>query len=160
MKTLLLVIDLQKAFINEHTKNLPNKIKDIIDKEKYDKVAFTRFINRIDSVYVKKLEYKKCINEEDKEIVIDVGKNKIIDKYVYTAVNKELIEYINENEIEEIYLCGLDTDACVLKTALDLFELGYNICVLKDYCACTSGIEIHNNALKILSRNIGNEYVI
>lgn len=160
MKTLLLVIDLQKAFINEHSKNLPNKIKDIIDKQQYDKVVFTRFINRIDSVFVKKLAWEKCINDEDKKIVIDVEKNKVLDKFIYTAVNKELIKYINKNKIEEIYLCGVDTDACVLKTALDLFELGYNIYVLKDYCASSSGIEIHNNALEILSRNIGKKYVI
>lgn len=160
MKTLLLVIDLQKAFINEYTKNLPNKIKDIIDTRQYDNVVFTRFINKKGSVYVKKLAWKKCINDEDKKIVIDVGRRKVIDKFTYTAINKELIEYINENKIEEIYLCGIDTDACVLKTALDLFELGYNIYVLKDYCTSTSGENIHNNAVEILRKNIGEKYVI
>ena len=31
-----------------------------------------------------------------------------------------------ENKIKDIYLCGIDTDACVLKTAIDLFENNYN----------------------------------
>ena len=70
------------------------------------------------------------------------------------------VDYINENKITEIYLCGIDTECCVLKTAFDLFELEYNVYVLKDYCACTHGIEKHNNALEILRRNIGKDYVI
>ena len=160
MNKLLLVIDLQNAFINEHTKNLPNKIKEIIDNKQYDKVVFTRFIKKKDSIYVKKLAWNKCINEEEKKIVINVGENKIIDKFVYTAINKELINYIKENKIEDIYLCGIDTECCVLKTAFDLFELGYNVYVLKDYCASTLGMERHNNAIEILKRNIGKEYII
>ena len=42
----------------------------------------------------------------------------------------------------------------------DLFELGYNVYVLKDYCVCTHGVERHNNALEILRRNIGKEYIV
>ena len=43
-------------------------------------------------------------------------------KYTYSAVNRDLIEYISKNSIDEIYLCGFDTDGCILKTAFDLFE--------------------------------------
>ena len=38
-----------------------------------------------------------------------------------------------ENHIEQIYLCGIDTDACVFKTALDLFENEYDVYVLEKY---------------------------
>ena len=47
-----------------------------------------------------------------------------------------------------------------MKTAFDLFENGYNVYVLKDYCACTYGEIRHNNAIEILKRNIGEKYVI
>lgn len=160
MKSLLLVIDLQNIFINEQTEKLPNKIKEIIDSNKYDNVAFTRFINYKDSMFVKKLDWRRCIQDEDKKIVINTKNNKIFDKSIYSAVNKELIDYINKNKITEIYLCGIDTESCVLKTAFDLFELEYNVYVLKDYCVCTHGIERHNNALEILRRNIGKNYII
>lgn len=160
MKSLLLVIDLQNAFINKYTQELPNKIKNIIENKQYDKIAFTRFINFEDSIYVKKLGWKRCIDDEDKKIVIDIENNKLFDKSIYSAVNNELIEYIKQNQITDIYLCGIDTECCVLKTAFDLFELGYNVYVLKDYCYCTHGIERNNNALKILKRNIGKDYIV
>lgn len=160
MRSLLLVIDLQNIFINDHTSKLPNKIKEIINNNKYDNVAFTKFVNFEDSIFVKKLNWRGCIQDEDKKIVIDTKNNKIFDKSIYSAVNKELIDYLNKNKITEIYLCGIDTECCILKTAFDLFELEYNVYVLKDYCACTHGIERHNNALEILRRNIGRNYII
>lgn len=162
MKSLLLVIDLQYIFINKHTNKLPNKIKKIIDSNNYnyDNIAFTKFVNFEDSIFVKKLGWRRCIQDEDKKIVINTQNNKIFEKSIYSAVSKDFIDYINENKITNIYLCGIDTDCCVLKTAFDLFELEYNVYVLKDYCACTHGIEMHNNALEILRRNIGKDYII
>lgn len=59
MKSLLLVIDLQNEFINKYTENLPDKIKEIIDNNKFDDVAFTRFINFKDSVFVKKIKLER-----------------------------------------------------------------------------------------------------
>ena len=76
-------------------------------------------------------------------------------KSIYSAVNKELLNYI-----EEIYLCGIDTEACILKTAFDLFEKEYDVYVLKDYCASTLGVKRHNNAIAILKRNIGEKSII
>lgn len=160
MKSLLLVIDLQNAFINNNTENLPKKIKVLIKNKHYDEIAFTRFLNNSNSIFDKKLNYDRCINEEDRKIVIDIKNSKVFDKTVYSAVNNELIKFITKNGIEEIYLCGIDTECCILKTAFDLFELGYNVYVLKDYCGCTHGKIRHNNAINILKRNIGKDYVI
>ena len=160
MNSLLLIIDLQKVFINKNTRKLPKKINKIINDKKYNKVAFTRFNNFDDSIYVKKLKWKKCINVDDKKIMIDVGNNNVFNKYVYSAVNEEFIKFIKENNITNIYLCGIDIECCVLKTAIDLFELGYNVYVLKDYCTCTHGIIRKNNALKIIKRCIGKDNVI
>lgn len=160
MNSLLLIIDLQKVFINKNTRKLPKKINKIINDKKYNKVAFTRFNNFDDSIYVKKLKWKKCINVDDKKIMIDIGNNKVFNKYVYSAVNEEFIKFVKENNITNIYLCGIDIECCVLKTAIDLFELGYNVYVLKDYCTCTHGIIRKNNALKIIKRCIGKDNVI
>lgn len=160
MKSLLLIIDLQNVFINEETEKLPDKINELINQDKYDDIVFTKFINSEDSIYVKKLEWKRCIKDEDKKIVIDTRNYRIFNKAKYSVINKEFIEYVNENKITDIYLCGIDTECCILKNAFDLFEAGYNVYVLKDYCACTRGIERHNNAIKILERNIGEKYII
>ena len=160
LNSLLLVIDLQEAFINKYTEKLPEKIEKLINSNQYNNIVFTRFINFEDSIFIKKLNWRGCLQEEDKRIVVDTKNNPIFDKSIYSSVNKELTDYIEKNKITEIYLCGIDTECCVLKTAFDLFELGYNVYVLKDYCACTHGVERHNNALDILRRNIGKEYIV
>lgn len=160
MKSLLLVIDLQQSFINENTKHLINKIDNLINENKYDYVAFTRFINSTDSIWYTKLNYTGCMTEEDKMILVDTRGNKVIDKTIYSSLGEELKTYIKENNISQIYLCGIDTECCVLKTAFDLFENGYDGYVLKDYCACMNGNQRHNNALDILKRNIGYDKII
>ena len=160
MKSLLLIIDLQKSFINENTEMLLNRISDLLNAHKFEEVIFTRFVNSEESIWFKKLNYQECITEESKAIQIDTKNNKIIDKNIYSALGNELKSYIIENEISKIYLCGIDTECCVLKTAFDLFENGYDVYVLKDYCACMKGIERHKNALEILKRNIGYDKII
>lgn len=160
MKSLLLIIDMQTSFINEHTEHLIKDINVLIDSDKYDYIAFTRFINSKDSIWYTKLNYTGCMTEEDKKLVINPKENKIIDKTIYSSLNNELIQYIKENNISKIYLCGIDTECCVLKTAFDLFENEYDVFVLKDYCASMTGAERHNNALNILKRNIGFDKII
>ena len=82
-----------------------------------------------------------------------------MDKTIYSAVNKELENYIKDNKIEQIYLCGFDTDACVQKTAVDLFEKNYDVYVLKDYCM-SYNIELHNTIIENLKRLIGEKSVV
>ena len=160
MNTLMLVIDLQKDFINQNTAYIVEKIKDTINENKFDQIVFTRFINSTDSIFVKDLHYYGCINNECQKIVIDTKNSDIINKKVYTAYNKDLIQYINKNHIDKIYLCGIDIECCVLKTAFDLFENGYKFYILKELCACTHGEERKNNALQILERNLGKDKII
>ena len=94
--SLLLVIDVQNNFINKHTKNIPNKIEKLIKENRFNYVVFTKFINNKSSNFYKILNYKGCIEENDKKIVIDTKDNKILEKRTYTALNKKLIDYIKK----------------------------------------------------------------
>ena len=160
MNRLLLVIDVQNDFINEHTKNILTEIKELVDSNKYDLTAFTRFINDENSIWYKKLNYKGCMTKEGQAIAINTKNNKVFDKNIYTAVNDELKKYIQKNNISKIYLCGFDTDACVQKTAIDLFEQNYDVYVLKDYCMSHLGKETHNFYINNLARLIEKNGII
>ena len=113
MKKLLLVIDVQKSFITEDTKKILPKIEKLIDSNLYDDVVFTRFINSYESRFYKDLNYEGCINEYTSSLVIDSKNYKVLKKYTYTSLTDELKDYIKDNNIEKIYLCGFDTNACV-----------------------------------------------
>lgn len=160
MGSLLLVIDVQKDFINENTIKVLPKIEELIESNTYENVIFTQFINSENSPFAKKLGYKGCTTKEGQEIAINTDNRLVIKKPGYTAFNNELKEYISKYNIDKIYLCGFDTDACVLKTALDLFENNYDAYILKDYCMSSEGIETHEFSIKLLTRLIGRDKII
>lgn len=160
MKKMLVVVDLQRSFINLNTEFVIDKIKKLVNSNEFDKVIFTKFINNEDSIYVNKLNYRGCLTNEEQEIMIDTKDNIVLNKEIYTVYSNRFKDIVDEFKINEIYLCGIDTECCVLKSAFDLFEMGYDVKVLKDYCACTHGIKSHMNALDILRRNIGYNNIV
>lgn len=157
---LLLVIDFQNEFINKNTDKSVIDINNLVKSNKYDNVLFTKFINDKNNPTYKKLDWNGCISEDSQSICMDTNNYKVIEKSTYTAYNDKLKKYININNIENIYLCGIDIECCVLVTALNLFENGYNVFILKDYVYCTHGEERKNNAIEILKRNIGEKNVL
>lgn len=108
----------------------------------------------------KKLKYRGCVKLEQQKIVIGTGKWRVFNKRTYTVVNEEFKNYIKDNKIDEIYICGFDKDACVQKTALGLFEEEYNVFILKDYCMCYRGYELHEATINNLKRLIGRDSII
>ncbi len=159
-KSLLLVIDLQKSFINVNTSLIPLKVEGLIRNNNFDYVAFTKFVNFDTCNFNTMLNYRGCMSEEERNIVIDTGDNKIFCKSIYSALNDELVNYINDNNIDIIYLCGIDTDACVLKTAIDLFENNYNFRVIENCSMSHSGKEFHEFAVKMLKKLVGEQNII
>ena len=157
---LLVVIDVQNDFINKNTKKILEKIEELINSKQYENVVFTKFINNKDSRFYNDLQYKGCLTEKGIELAIKHNELIVFEKTTYTALTEQLKIYINKNEINNIYLCGFDTEACVLKTALDMFEKEYNVFILKDYCMSGAGQEMHNNAIEIIKRTIGKKRII
>ncbi len=43
-------------------------------------------------------------------------------------------EYLKEQGVDEVYLCGLATDYCVKHTALDAVDLGFKTYLIQDAC--------------------------
>ena len=84
----------------------------------------------------------------------------MFEKKIYSALTDEFKEYLNKNSVTEVYLCGFDTDTCILKTALDLFKNNIKVFVLKDYCMSSAGKNVHDCAIDSLKRLIGNDKTI
>lgn len=49
---------------------------------------------------------------------------------------------------------------CVLKIAMDVFDIGIEPVVLTDCCASTAGLQAHLAGLAVLSRNIGAQRLV
>ncbi|MGD1895112.1 MAG: isochorismatase family cysteine hydrolase [Cyclobacteriaceae bacterium] len=158
----LAVIDVQQGFISSVSAHVPSRIRKLIDRVDFTHRIFTRFNNTSNSQYEKLLGWTKLKHKSETDIVTDL-QNKAtitIDKYVYSSLTPEFLEYLNTHTIREIYLAGIDTDICVLKTAVDLFEHGFRPIVLADCCMSHADISYHQKALDILPRFIGREQIV
>ena len=80
MKNLLLVIDVQKNFINEYTEDVISKIADLIEYKKFDFVAFTKYKNSENGLFARELGYLGCIKEEDQKLMMNSGDFPIFEK--------------------------------------------------------------------------------
>jgi nicotinamidase-related amidase len=155
----LLVVDVQNGFINEFTDHIPGRIARLIDTGEFDPILFTRFVNVPGSPYQRLLEWHGSAEPPETEVVPELtrfaAEQNVYAKHGLTGMPQELADRLTQDRIEEIDLVGIDTDMCVLKIAMDLFDAGIEPVVLVDCCASTAGLQAHLAGLAILSRNIG-----
>ena len=155
----LLVVDVQRGFINEFTRHVPGRIRRLIDSRAYAPVLFTRFINTDGSPYQTLLDWHACTQSPETEIVDELAElatpETVFDKRGLTGMPQALADRLRSEDWQQLSVVGMDTDMCVLKIAMDMFDLGVEPIVLVDCCASTAGLQAHLAGLAILSRNIG-----
>lgn len=165
-KTALLVIDPQNYFMSgPYTRRLPGKIRGLIENEKFDFVVFTKFVNNGKTGFSRILMWKKCTGGRAIEIVKELKpfsnvKNTFIKDTYSPFKNARFVKFLNGMGIGTIYIVGTDTDACILSTAVDAFDLGFQPIILKDICASHSGPARHRQALGLLKALIGKNSVV
>lgn len=155
----LLIIDVQNGFINDATRHIPARVEDLA--RRYDAVIVTRFINREGSAHRRLIHWDRFApGSEDTPLAFAPPEGAaMIEKYTYSCVDAGFRARLEVLGAEEVHICGIATDNCVLKCAVDLFESGFRPVVLADACASHAGADYHRWALKILKRMIGIEQV-
>src|SRR3989344_9526208 len=102
-KKALIVIDLEKGFLTRYTKDLPQKIRNFIEKnDEYVVTLFTQYRNHPKSNFVRQLGYKGFIHKNQYEIVNElrdlVTKNNLFVKDTYGSfVNTKLSDTLRRN---------------------------------------------------------------
>lgn len=156
----LIVVDMQMGFINQYTDHLPKKIDSHIANTKYDKIIFTQFINSKNSMFSQFLKWNKLQTIKEQQIVLKSKADLIVKKETYSAMTIEVENFLNQNNIKTIFICGVDTDSCVLKTSFDAFDKGFYTKIIENLSFSTGGQYFHNSAINILKRSIGLQNVI
>jgi nicotinamidase-related amidase len=158
-RSLLLVVDVQNGFVNEHTRHIVPVINRLIAActGRGERVAFTRFVNTPDSAYARWIGWTRFMQEPENDLfdALDVGAAPVFVKHGYTAFTPEFESFLHAQRIERLVFCGIATDGCVLKSAVDAFERGVEPVVLTDACASHAGREVHEAGLLLLGRFIG-----
>jgi len=160
MTTCLFIIDVQRGFINEWTRHIPDRVAAL--QEKYDRVVVTRFVNPENSFYRRLIHWSRFA-PDSADVALAFAPRAdalVVDKAQYSALVPMVADMLGGERIERVDLCGIATDNCVLKTAVDLFERGIVPVVLADACASHGGPDCHEAGLLLLRRLIGRGQVI
>jgi nicotinamidase-related amidase len=156
---MLVVVDVQNGFLNEHTHHVLANVGRLVAawRAHAAPVAFTRFVNREGGPHVRWIGWTRFMNEPENALVpgLDAREGEIVVKHVYSAFTEAFERRVRELRVGRLVLCGIATDGCVLKTAVDAFEREIEPVVAVDACASHAGARIHEAGLELLARFIG-----
>ncbi len=162
MKNILIVVDMQNGFARyEQTIELSERIKEFLERDLFDIVIATRFLNDNNSMYEKMFGWKQLKTEEERMVPEEIAKhvNYYADKYIYNCVNANFIQrlcQLNDGEYpKQVFVIGADTDCCVMTIATSLFENNIRPIVLTKYVDSNGGPDSHNAGLLVMKRLIG-----
>lgn len=158
-KKILLIIDLQKSFMDED--GAYEKVKEycISNRNLYDAVLITVFQNNFteNDNYIKHLDWHSCENVSlsDSELYSsgDLASENIHFEIKHGYSSDKIFNIADADD--HIDIVGCDSDACVLATAFKLWDRGYNFRILSDYIYTTADEFDNETVLKLLKRNFG-----
>lgn len=155
----LMVIDVQNGFITEENAYLKKRILNFVKEYKRGPIIITKYINN--GGPIEEFDgYHKMKDSWETDLIpgLEEYGNYIFTKNTYTSITPEVKKFLVSKKINKVYLIGISTDCCVLKTALDLFEMGIRPIILEDLCG-SSKKKYHKEGLSILKRNLGENQV-
>jgi nicotinamidase-related amidase len=159
-RTAILIIDVQRGFINEYTQDIPRLAEQ--KQLDYDFIWVVRLEYSESSPFLtirKRAGFVDTPNPTELAFTPRPGAN-ILVKHGYSAVTPELLDEFKKHNITQIDLMGVDTDQCVLATALALFDKGITPRILASCCASTSGPEMHKAGLAVMRRALGRDNIV
>ena len=152
---------MQKGFITQENSGLENKIDSLIINNEFKHTIATQFINTKNSNFVKLLDWEEMQEgSQSTDICNKIRETSIKTIKKNTYGSTELIEHLKNQGIKQTLIVGVDTDACVLKIALDIFDADIEPYVLTEYCGSSGGLAYHDLAIKLLRRLIGDRNVV
>ncbi len=162
---ILVVVDVQTYFLNDHTIHLPKAIAECIEAHVFNDVVFFQYVNHPNSNFVKLFAWNHMMHGKEVELASELvpyaNKHHTFNKHTFSIFGSdEFVRYLANKKDVELYLCGIDTDACVLASAFAAFEKDHNVKVIEDLCASHHGLKFHQDAIELMKRNIGKVCIV
>lgn len=143
----LIVVDLQCAF--PAPPGLVRKIRRYA--RRFDRRVFTRFVNPPGSLFRRLLKQQSCPpGSADTALRIEPGPDDLVFTKTGYGLGPAHLRRLRALRPQEVTVCGLDTDACVLGVMFSLFDAGFDCRIKRDLCWSTTGL--HREALRIIEQ--------
>lgn len=166
--SVLVLVDVQNGFVKPHGRHVVAPIAEFTREwaAAGRPYVITRFINYPDSLYEQLIRWSAMMpGTPETELVHELadlvpGAIAVLDKPTYSLFNQEGTELVARHGWKHIVIVGLDTESCVLKTAVDAFELGLIPWVVTDLVYSHAGKIEHKAGLLVTGRFIGRSQLI
>ncbi|WP_214110785.1 cysteine hydrolase [Acrocarpospora catenulata] len=165
--SVLIVVDAQNGFITEHSSPVVPAIASLVEKWQGSggSVVFTRYINYEGSPFERLIRWSKLKTSPEIDIVPELlplanKATAVIDKTIYSFFNEEGQALTREYGWTDFYVCGIDTESCVLKTVVDAFERDLTPYLIRDASASHAGKAAHDAGIFVASRFVGQNQII
>lgn len=157
----LYILDPQKGFNHESVSAVFPAILDF-QKDFPGHTLISKFINNLEGNFVTQLDWMRFSGPEDTNLLDGFGELEahVFEHTTYSCMGKEVINFIEQTEIDRLFIVGVFTDVCVTMTALESFDLGLTTYVISDLVGTLHGQHVHDGELKTLDLAIGTNHVI
>ncbi|MGC4809057.1 isochorismatase family cysteine hydrolase [Micromonospora sp. DT228] len=158
----LIVIDMQNGFINDRSRGVISKIVELVEHWEATgrPVVFTRYHNYPGSPFERLIHWSSVQHPPETDIVPELAQHAsraraVIDKKIYSYFSPEGAALAEEEGWTDLVFCGVATESCVLKSAVDAFERDVTPWLVTDACASHGGQAAHDAGLLVARRFIG-----
>jgi nicotinamidase-related amidase len=160
--SVLIVVDMQNGFVSPESAHIPGLAADFIREWAASgrPYVMTRFVNAPGSLFEKLIGWSKMQDPPSIDIVDELqefvpGAVAVVDKLTYSLFNDEGAALVAAHGWKNVVVIGLDTESCVLKTAVDAFEADLVPWVITDLVFSHAGQVAHDAGLLVTGRFIG-----
>ncbi len=160
----LIAVDMQHQFLNAHTRHILPGVQALVDR--FDYVVCSRYVH-LEGGPVERFKKWEGAGENTlgAQLAINLdarpgSRTRVLEKHYFGAFSPEVREWVLNHGIEEVYVCGMDTDICVLKTLFDIVETGLRPIVLKDLTATYAGEPCYSHGMLSIKRLVGREQIL
>lgn len=161
----LVIVDMQKEFINRNTKDVPGRIEKFLEKraDAFSLIIGTQYVNHEGTACYQYEGWKKCmVGDDGTELCHELREymDCVVQKDKYTCYTDEFQKILKQHGIKKVYFCGVNTGCCVLHSVLDCYEDVMDCYVISDLCGSTSGKHYHDISIDLLGTLITKERLI
>ena len=151
MKTAFIIIDVQNILVETgfETEKLLEKIAYLQDRARKQ---------QIEIIYIQHIETPEALTSEDWQLspLLKRQENEKVFQKRYNSIFKEtgLKEYLDQQGIEQLVLCGMQTEYCVDTSVKVGFEYGYKLVIPEGAVTTFDGEDIPAETLNEFYENI------
>lgn len=150
-RRVLLIIDVQEAFVSEETQEVPEFLEGLLGRERFELVIQSCWQNYPGSPYETRLGYGRG---REAEPLLSIPGARVLFRSTYSAVNEELRRWIRPED--RLCVAGLETDACILATLFDLWDGGFSFQLYREGVG-TNESKLAQPALALIRRQFGEQ---